>query len=1662
MELHILLDSGSSLNLLAEKSVHKLHSVMSPPFQGRLQGVNGASAGSTQQCLVDLNLMCGNKVMTYKLTCRTHPLGVVQDSIYPIIPRFVNNQVQVDEYLKLNGVFPRQGKQLDILLSDCESNMFMKSINGRIGYSPWIELNLPNTNPKGIVFQSVPKLPNDPKFRPGVIVYETIFGNVYSGYCEWEFDDWDDETTIKMRKDGLKAAISHPKYRKAKFTFTADVDQPHYKAGQAVDQTPVMHCYMDTSTDIACPDGYSTTKDGKTTITFASSVDKTLYTTLYTTEDLVVLFKRFVELDRLPLDLSHKTMTEEEVSSTHLINKYMVLDTKRRRMSSRLLLKPNICLANNYFSTKKRLDQMHARFLRAPEKTKKQREMYYKKFQEFVDLGVLHEVQDDEPHINTNGRLKYYLPMSVVEKLTSLTTPYRLVVEGNAKTATGLSLNDNIYDMPSLHLKIADIELRSRLKKVLVIADIKKLFLNLKNDSDSDQDLMRVLYRPPGGKPDDPVQIRKFSCHIWGLKDAPGQLNTALHKCVIYWRTCKERTPFELSICDQFVRSLYVDDLTLSFDNAQIAIKAIDVCNQIVAVGGFEFRKWLSNSPEVLEAIPEDRRAPFTTVVELDKGQELEKVISHPALQLGYSYNPKEDCYVMDRFDKIQESRDCFTKRGLASALASVYDVLKLTGPFLLTAKRLLKETFRYGLHWNDPLEKMFESEKMDDKGRQRVKHLLDLYKQWLADLPRLSTLKFPRYLSSNEGSTFIIASDASDIGLAAVCHCVTRQTDGTVVSHLVNSVVNITPLNKDMDKELSIPLLELKAMFYATEIGVWLQKEGDVLPSQILYVGDSRVSIAWSLKKPETLLHHIAKPVRFMQENNVKFHYVSTTENAAADLASRGCLLDGIKSDIWLYGPKWYTLPFSQMPIHDHVATEEKYRINLGLLKKYSVLEGTDSSDMQIQHAITTEKTSFIASHHLYPRAVLTTQSHISKEYLEKVLQPECFNRIYNTELVEEADSSKQDVLKLEKSGSRPGLLHRSIKKSVQRLQEKQSNLKDKESLSVLLPKLSYYGITDWAYSKLIKSTALIFFAVERFKLKGQKISRTLWHKKLYVESTLQARTQQIVDYFPLLTTAHKAESRFFYIIQSQLQHYEAEFHALNKLQTPDGQMPSVKLRSSIASYSPFLADTETRQGFIMVASGRHNTDNAEGGASEDGHLPFSLKHPPILPPYAKFTLLLIKHTHCNAFPRHAGSLQVYNHLSREVCIPQGRRMCKRICHTCVRCKKNYARRFKQLMGSLPKAMTPIEGIRPFQHCSLDYTGYIDCKPHGMGNKHKYKVYLCVFYCLWSKGFHIEIATSTDTKSFLNAFERLSAQRGRPEVLYSDDQPGFVKTDKMIKERLSAINSKIKDDQEHGRFEWNFSLPYKPNSLWEKPIHLVKMCLSRSIRNEIFTYEDLLTAVQGITFTLNERPLMADRQTSNGKFGFISPNRLICGYDLSHMPLQFHKTTVPFKQDRIVELRKIDKVRQNFANAYTKEYLVEAKQRQNFFRPNVNIHVDDLVLLQSVGSRQFEKRQEWSLGRITEIHRSPRDNLVRRVGVIEAPLGKFRIRSIHDVCPLIDEPLREDIQAFNNCSYTQLEDYGTPYQPSFDCSLLRYPYTPWEDEKECYCSYMLLLADEG
>lgn len=123
-------------------------------------------------------------------------------------------------------------------------------------------------------------------------------------------------------------------------------------------------------------------------------------------------------------------------------------------------------------------------------------------------------------------------------------------------------------------------------------------------------------------------------------------------------------------------------------------------------------------------------------------------------------------------------------------------------------------------------------------------------------------------------------------------------------------------------------------------------------------------------------------------------------------------------------------------------------------------------------------------------------------------------------------------------------------------------------------------------------------------------------------------------------------------------------------------------------------------------------------------------------------------------------------------------RHLVKKLRGSCYKCKRFRARAYQAPPpGNLPKSRT--QGSRPFKVIGVDFAGPIHYKPRA---KTESKAYLALYACSLTRAVHLDLLKSLETSKFKRSLKQFIVQRGRPEIIYSDNGSTFKATDKWLK----------------------------------------------------------------------------------------------------------------------------------------------------------------------------------------------------------------------------------------------------------------------------------------
>ena len=239
-----------------------------------------------------------------------------------------------------------------------------------------------------------------------------------------------------------------------------------------------------------------------------------------------------------------------------------------------------------------------------------------------------------------------------------------------------VSLNKNLMSGPDLTNQIVGVLTRFREEPVVIMGDIESMFHQVMVPRE-DRSFLRFLWwedHDISGTAKD----FEMCVHVFGGTSSPSCCNYA------YERTAYDnKSRYQTDVMDTLNRNFYVDDLLKSVKDVKTAIRLLHDVISMCADGGFRLTKFVINRIEVLDSIPEEDRRTGVKDVYLNSGTNFP---TEKALGVNWDIGS-------DRLGfKLNLDGKPTTRRQMLSMISNIYDPHGLAAPFLLKAKRILKE----------------------------------------------------------------------------------------------------------------------------------------------------------------------------------------------------------------------------------------------------------------------------------------------------------------------------------------------------------------------------------------------------------------------------------------------------------------------------------------------------------------------------------------------------------------------------------------------------------------------------------------------------------------------------------------------------------------------------------------------------------------------------------------------------------------------------------------------------------------------------------------------------------------------------------------------------------------------------------------------------------
>ena len=560
-------------------------------------------------------------------------------------------------------------------------------------------------------------------------------------------------------------------------------------------------------------------------------------------------------------------------------------------------------LPDNYDLCNGRLKSFYKRLSEKPQ--------LLNRYDETIKEPLEKNVIEKAPKVS-KGRV-HYVPHHVIVQPEK--DKIRIVYDASAKAKkSNQSLNECLYRGPVILEDLAGLLMRFRIKRIGLIAEIKKAFLQI-SLKPPDRDVTRFLWLKDINKPPSSTNIDtyRFTRVPFGISSSPfllaGTIQTHLEK---------RGTPEALQIRDD----IYVDNLITGTDSQEKAKLFYRKAKDIFKDASMNLRDWKSNNRDLNDSIPFE-----------------DKILEEDTKVLGLNWKSEQDTLhvIAKRFNEMGPAT---TKRQVLTTIASLFDPLGLLSPTTIEMKLFLQKLWINGQQWDDELSDSLKDE----------------WKTITAKAENLDDIAIPRFIGS-ELLEMLCFCDASGKAYATTIY-LRSVKDGKVVVNLVFAKSRVAP-----KKELSILRLELLSVLIGCRSIDIVKKHLKSPTIKSILWTDSMCVLSWIKGTTTTSVFVNNRISEITQSSNTVFRYINTRENPA-DLPTRGMPIQELMNcKLWWYGPSWLlgdqtTRPNWHVPVVNIDQLKDAVKTKTDILHEFSGVVQDDPQRRQSPFMI--DKTRF------------------------------------------------------------------------------------------------------------------------------------------------------------------------------------------------------------------------------------------------------------------------------------------------------------------------------------------------------------------------------------------------------------------------------------------------------------------------------------------------------------------------------------------------------------------------------------------------------------------------------------------------------------------------------------------------------------------------------
>ena len=423
---------------------------------------------------------------------------------------------------------------------------------------------------------------------------------------------------------------------------------------------------------------------------------------------------------------------------------------------------------------------------------------------------------------------------------------------------------------PCLLPCIFDILVRFRLGKIEIVADIKKVFLQIAVDED-ERDFLRMIWYKNVFAQNPTVKILQFARVVFDLTSSPFILNETFRIHLQKYL----RDEHNKEIIQKLIGELYVDDVTSSLNNEIEGQQFYEIAKSCLTSASFELRKWVTNDDKLQQYFNYKESNGNLTTNNTNR-----KVLS-------LTWCTENDTFVFDFKNLVTLAENLKpTKRNMLRVSAMFYDPIALIISPIILQLRLIFHKFYPGKYdWDTELP-------------------VTLRNKLIKELKVLEGVPVSRHVLCKCGNQNIDVfgfCDSSGEAYAACIYILSQCFHGVTVN-LVTSKRELVP-----SKPQTIPRLELLSSLLLSKLLVSvLDVISQVITASSIFCWSESMVVLWWIKQVEKRcnmwVQNRVNVIRVNSSSHIWFHIRSPSN--PVDISTHSISLAHLDLLHWFHGP--------------------------------------------------------------------------------------------------------------------------------------------------------------------------------------------------------------------------------------------------------------------------------------------------------------------------------------------------------------------------------------------------------------------------------------------------------------------------------------------------------------------------------------------------------------------------------------------------------------------------------------------------------------------------------------------------------------------------------------------------------------------------------------